>query len=71
MPSDSLFVEILLIRSETQLLFNVQPSAKLQSKLDACDTALRYLRGNPVERVRAAALQSNLAIESGDRRIQR
>jgi len=71
MPTDSLFVEILLIRSETQLLFNVQPSAKLQSKLNACDAALRYLRGNPVEFVRGAALHGKLLIESGDRRIQR
>ena len=57
MPTDSLLVEILLIRRETQLLFHVQPSATLQSKLNACDAALRYLRGNPVECVRSAALR--------------
>ena len=60
MFTDSLLIEILLTRFETQLLFNVLPSAKLQSKIDACDTALRYLRGMQDEFVRRSSRHGNL-----------
>jgi hypothetical protein len=47
MPTDSLLVQILLTRSEAQLLFDVLPSAKLHSKIEACDVAIDYLSGHP------------------------
>jgi hypothetical protein len=47
MPSDPLIVQILLTRSEAQLLVDVLPSAKLQSKIEACDLAIDYLSGHP------------------------
>ena len=67
MPTDSLFIEILLTRCESQLLFDIQPSAKLRSKIDACDAALRYLRGTPDEFVRRSAQHGNPGTESADR----
>jgi hypothetical protein len=63
MPTDSLLVKILLIRSEAQLLFDVKPSAELRGKLDA---ALRYLRGMPDEFVWRAS-HDKLSTESGER----
>ena len=60
MCRDSLLIEILLTRFETQLLFNVLPSAKLQSKIDACDAALRYLRGTQDEFVRRSSQHGTL-----------
>jgi hypothetical protein len=47
MPTDSLLAQILLTRSEARLLFEVQPSTKLQSKIEACDLAIDYLCGHP------------------------
>jgi hypothetical protein len=47
-------------------LFDVQPSAELRGKLDACDAALRYLRGMPDEFVWRAS-HDKLSTESGER----
>jgi hypothetical protein len=47
MPTDFLLVQILLTRSEAQLLFDVLPSAKLRSKIEAFDLAIDYLSGRP------------------------
>ena len=71
MPTDSLLVKILLIRSEAQPLFNVQPSAKLRSKLDACDAVFRYLLGACDEFVRRDSLHGNLRTEGDDRHVPR
>jgi hypothetical protein len=61
MPTDSLLVQILLTRFETQLLFDVLPSAQLQSKIEACDVAIDYLTGHPSELVRRYHVQGNLS----------
>ncbi len=45
MPTDCLLVQILLTRSEAQLLFDVLPYTELQSKIEACDLAIDYLSG--------------------------
>jgi hypothetical protein len=55
MPTDFPLVESFLTRFEAELLFNVLPSVKLRSKIDACDVALRYLHGTPGEVVRRAS----------------
>jgi hypothetical protein len=47
MSTDAVLVQILLTRSEAQLLSEVLPSAKLQSKIAACDEAIDYLSGHP------------------------
>jgi hypothetical protein len=49
MSADPLLVQILLTRSEAQLLFEVLPSEKLQDKIEACDAAIDYLSGRPRE----------------------
>jgi hypothetical protein len=61
MPTDSLLVQILLTRSEAQLQFELQPSAKLQSKIEACDVAIDYLSGHPREFVRRCHAHGNLS----------
>jgi hypothetical protein len=60
MRNDSLLVEVLIARGEAQLLFDVQPSAIVRSKLDACDVALRYLRGTLQEFERSPRVHGNL-----------
>ena len=64
MPTDSLLVQILLTRTEAQLLFDVLPSAKLQSKIEACDVAIDYLSGHPREFVRRYHVQGHLGTPS-------
>ena len=49
MHTDSLLVDFLLFRCETQLLFDVQPSSRLRRRLDACDDALTILRKSRYE----------------------
>jgi hypothetical protein len=60
MPSHPLLVQILLTRSEARLQFESQPSAKLQSKIEACDIAIDYLSGHPREFVRRYYVHGNL-----------
>jgi hypothetical protein len=61
MPTDSLLVQILLTRTEAQLLFDVLPSAKLRSKIEACDVAIDYLSGHPKEFARRYPGHGNLS----------
>jgi hypothetical protein len=39
----------------------LQPSAKLRSKIEACDVAIDYLSGHPREFVRRYHVHGNLA----------
>jgi hypothetical protein len=64
MSTDSLFVKISSLRSETLRLCNTRPSAALLSRLEACDAALRYLRGTSQESVRRETLHGNLRMAS-------
>jgi hypothetical protein len=64
MPSDPLLAQILLARSEARFQFELQPSAKLQSKIDACDVAIDYLSGHPREFVRRYHVHGNLSTPS-------
>jgi hypothetical protein len=60
MPSDPLLAQIVLTRSEARLQFELQPTAKLQSKIEACDVAIDYLSGRPREFVRRHRVHGNL-----------
>jgi hypothetical protein len=60
MPTDSLLVQILLTRSEAQLLFDVLPSTQLQSNIEACDVAIDYLSGQTLSGVRRYHAQGRL-----------
>lgn len=64
MPTDSLLAQILLMRSEARLQFELQPSAELQSKIEACDVAIDYLNGRPREFVRRYHVHGNLSTPS-------
>jgi hypothetical protein len=64
MPSDPLLVQILLTQSEARLQFELQPSAKLQSKIEACNVAIDYLSGHPREFVRRYHVHDNLSTPS-------
>ena len=61
MPSDPLLAQILLTRSEARFQFESQPSAKLQSKIEACDVAIDYLSGHPREFVRRYHVHGDLS----------
>jgi len=61
MPSDPLLAQILLTRSEARFQFELQPSAKLQSRIEACDVAIDYLSGHPREFVRRYHVHGNLS----------
>jgi hypothetical protein len=62
MSTEPLFAKISSLRSETQRLCKAHPSAELLSRLEACDAALRYLRGTTQESVRRESLHGNLRL---------